>query len=256
MRNRDFLKSKTNGTPAFAGVTSFLFVHQSSSIVMPAQAGIPFGSQKGFTLVELSIVLVIIGLIIGGVVGGQQIIENARITNAINGIQAYQAQFQTYSQNYGALPGDDPSATTRFPSLADANDATAMLGNGDGKVGDATSFNTEDTGNESSIVWAHLRAAGLVKNQVTTGGAPLQPSNPFGGVYGFQNGAFSGTFTTTVLCLNKLPAGAAQAIDGRIDDGASDQGSIQAAIYGDSDVSSAPVSAYTNGQTYTLCVRM
>ncbi|MGL1218102.1 prepilin-type N-terminal cleavage/methylation domain-containing protein, partial [Vibrio parahaemolyticus] len=62
--------------------------------------------RRAFTLVELSIVLVIIGLIIGGVLTGQQIIQNARITNALNGIQAYQAQFQTYVQNYGVLPGD------------------------------------------------------------------------------------------------------------------------------------------------------
>ena len=68
--------------------------------------------------------LVIIGLIIGGVLTGQQIIQNARVTNALNAIQAYEAQFQTYAQNYGALPGDDPNAQRVFramPSIAAGN---------------------------------------------------------------------------------------------------------------------------------------
>ena len=65
---------------------------------------------SGFTLVELSIVLVIIGLIIGGVLTGRQIMQNAEVTNAVNSIQAYEAQFQTYTQNYGAMPGDDANA--------------------------------------------------------------------------------------------------------------------------------------------------
>ncbi len=84
---------------------------------------------SGFTLVELSIVLVIIGLIIGGVLTGQQIIQNARITNALNAIQAYQSQFQTYAQNYGALPGDDSSAVLRFPYVTGLTN-----GNGNGTL--------------------------------------------------------------------------------------------------------------------------
>ncbi len=213
---------------------------------------------RGFTLVELSIVLVIIGLIIGGVLTGQQIIQNARITNGVNAIQAYQAQFQTYAQNYGALPGDDPSATVRFP-----NASLAGNGNGDGVIGGSSSFDTSETTaptGESRLVWAHLRAAGLVKNQVTNNSTAVQPPNPFGGIFGFQNGAFGGVFTTTVLCLNKLPSGAAQAIDARLDDGASNAGAIQASqesSTGTGSTSAGEVTAtYSEGPTYTLCIRM
>lgn len=214
--------------------------------------------QNGFTLVELSIVLVIIGLIIGGVLTGQQIIQNARITNAINGIQAYEAQFQTYAQNYGALPGDDPSASSRFPSLAGMSET--LDGDNDGKVGTGSSFDTADgTGKayESRLVWAHLRAAGLVKNQVTSGSTAVQPPNPFGGIYGFQDGAFSTAFSTTALCLNKVPSGAAQAIDARLDDGTSNAGAIQAALYTETGGGGGSVvETYSDDQTYTLCVRM
>jgi prepilin-type N-terminal cleavage/methylation domain-containing protein len=215
-------------------------------------------TESGFTLVELSIVLVIIGLIIGGVLTGRQIILNARITNAVNGIQAYQAQFQTYQQNNGALPGDDPSALTRFPALADYSDVAN--GNNNGRVGTSSSYDTADTTGEaaeSRNLWAHLRAAGLVTNQVTGGTTAVQPTNPFGGVYGFQNGAFGNIFTTTTLCLSKVTSGAAQAIDSRLDDGASDAGAIQASEYTAAGSSSeAPVTSYSDDKTYNLCVRM
>jgi len=191
------------------------------------------------------------------VLTGQQIIQNARITNAVNAIQAYQAQFQTYAQNYGALPGDDPSAATRFSNLGVADN-----GDGNGVVGTNNSFDStsaELPAGESRLVWAHLRAAGLVKNQVTNSSTAIQPPNPFGGLFGFQNGAFNGVFTTTVLCLNKLPSGAAQAIDGRIDDGAPDKGTIQASVDSSSGTGSGNgtvAHTYSDGQTYTLCIRM
>jgi prepilin-type N-terminal cleavage/methylation domain-containing protein len=205
--------------------------------------------QKGFTLVELSIVLVIIGLIIGGVLTGQQIIQNARITNALNAIQAYQAQFQTYAQNYGALPGDDLTATTRFPN-------TVGVANGNGDSTLQGTFDSATATDESRLVWADLRAAGLVKNQlpITT-----QPPDPFNGIYGFQNGAFGGVFTTTVLCLNNVPATAAQALDARLDDGDSNSGSVQAmastGVVGEA-TNGAVAANYGIAQTYTMCIRM
>ena len=211
--------------------------------------------QSGFTLVELSIVLVIIGLIIGGVLTGQQIMQNARITNAINAIQAYQGQFQTYVQNYGALPGSDKNASDHFPNIALPNGITSPNGGGLGTVGTGNSFNTQKTAlydSESLLVWVHLRAAGLVKNQPGSSSA-VQPPNPFNGVFGFQNGAFGSVFTTTTLCLDKVPAAAAQAMDSRLDDGKPDGGAIQATTGA---VDGTPASSYVERSVYTVCIRL
>jgi len=210
-------------------------------------------TRRGFTLVELSIVLVIIGLIIGGVLTGQQIIEHARLTNSLNAIQAYQAQLQTYQQNFGALPGDDPNALARFPNVTPA----VVSGDGSGALSGA--FDTTTATAETRQLWAHLRAAGLVKNQLAASNSTaVQPPNPFGGIFGFQTGAFNSAFTTTVLCLNNIPAAAAQAIDTQLDDGAPNAGTIQAMV--DSGTAGAAtngtvVTSYGGAQAYILCIR-
>jgi len=202
-------------------------------------------SRNGFTLVELSIVLVVIGLIIGGVLSGRQIMTNAQITNAVNAVQAYTAQFQTYIQNYGAMPGDDANATTRFSNAGIPSVTETSNGTLEGVFDSASAID------ETQLIWADLRAAGLVKG---AGSDTSQPSNPFGGIYGFQNGAFTGdaVFTTNVLCLSGVPGDAAMAIDARLDDGISNTGSVMA---GES-ASSAVSTAYDSASTYVLCTKM
>ena len=214
-------------------------------------------SNAGFTLVELSIVLVIIGLIIGGVLSGRQIMKNAQITNAVNSIQAYQAQFHTYVQNYGAIPGDDANATGRF-----TNSSVTNIANGDGSGILGGTFNSTLATDDTYLLWIHLRAAGLVKNQAMNASNTIpQPANPFGGIYGFQNGAFG--ITTNVLCVNNVPGDAAEAIDSRLDDGASGTGSIQAVSETPSSSTASkatsgatPDPTYGSGNTYTMCVGM
>ncbi|MEX2367719.1 MAG: prepilin-type N-terminal cleavage/methylation domain-containing protein, partial [Pseudohongiellaceae bacterium] len=65
------------------------------------------GSQKGFTLIEIAIVLVIIGLLLGGVLQGQQLIENSRVKSATNDFNGVAAGAFSYQDRYGRLPGDD-----------------------------------------------------------------------------------------------------------------------------------------------------
>lgn len=71
-------------------------------------------TQKGFTLVELAIVMTIIGLLIGGILKGQELMENARTTATINQIRAYESAGTTFRDTFGGLPGDLPNAATRI----------------------------------------------------------------------------------------------------------------------------------------------
>ncbi len=210
-------------------------------------------SNAGFTLVELSIVLVIIGLIIGGVLTGRQIMQNAQITNAVNSIQAFEAQFQTYVQNYGAIPGDDANAKTRFANASFAE----QIGNGDGTL--SGSFDSAEAGDETRLLWQELRAAELVKGANSD---TLQPINPFGGIYGIQHGAFTGaaSFKGNVFCLNNVPGDGAIAVDSRLDDGSSNTGGVMAMVStgtaGEALGAGTVAATYESSKTYTMCGKM
>jgi prepilin-type N-terminal cleavage/methylation domain-containing protein len=206
-------------------------------------------AEQGFTLVEVSIVLVVIGLLIGSVLVAVNILQNARITSTISTLQSIQSAVSTYNQNYGALPGDDTKGDTRF--------SVTNRGDGDGAIGTSSSYDTKAAlanggAPESEVVWTHLRGAGLI---VGDKAVATQPGNSFGGIFGIQNGAFTTTGIpagTPVVCMNKVPGSAAAIIDARQDDGNPATGNIRAG----KDITGAPAaSPYVETATYILCTR-
>src|SRR3954466_9758314 len=91
--------------------------------------------QSGFTLVEIAIVLVIIGLLLGGILKGQEMITQAKIKNVVNDFNGITAAVNSYQDRYRALPGDDLNAATRWASAG-----TVAKGNGDGQFGVNTTY--------------------------------------------------------------------------------------------------------------------
>jgi prepilin-type N-terminal cleavage/methylation domain-containing protein len=115
--------------------------------------------QSGFTLVEIAIVLVIIGLLLGGVLKGQEMIENAKIKSITNDMKAIQAAYNGYIDRYKAIPGDETAATMLARGWNSS--AAAGGGNADGALL-ITAAQAFTNGGEQRSFWRALRASGLV----------------------------------------------------------------------------------------------
>lgn len=90
--------------------------------------------QRGFTLIELSIVLVIIGMMVGAIVGGRALVHQAELQKVVKDLQGYKTAFNAYTSQYNAVPGDDPLATQYWPGKTGD-------GNGDGMIWDGWAAN-------------------------------------------------------------------------------------------------------------------
>ncbi len=122
----------------------------------------------GFTMIELSIVLVIIGLIIGGVLVGRDLIRTAELRKIYKEYEQYMTAFTTFRTKYNCMPGDCPNATSFFPATADCvtwplvGGTGVCNGNGDGQIYYAP---------DGFWLWQHLAHAGLVSGNFSGAGS-------------------------------------------------------------------------------------
>ena len=141
-------------------------------------------SIKAFTLVELAIVMTIIGLLIGGVLKGQELLENSRLTALGAQIKSYTSASITFRDIYKALPGDiiGPANFIQNCTTAPCN----VSGDANGYVGTVNTFSD----NENLRYWMHLGKAGLI-NGINTNAtwstvpaldSGIQPRTPIGGL--------------------------------------------------------------------------
>jgi len=167
-------------------------------------------------------VLVIIGLLLGGVLKGQEMITQAKIKNIINDFNGVTVAVTSYQDRYRAIPGDDQNATTRWTTQNPAS------GNGNGII--AGFYNTNDTSGtggapptaaESNLFWQHLRHRRIRPRSYRRNWKRTPPAERSRGPH--RRGVRSGRhkrlgFTSTIICFSNLPEKIASAVDGQMDD--------------------------------------
>ena len=138
--------------------------------------------QKGFTLVEIAIVLVIIGLLLGGILKGQEMITQAKIKNVMADFSGISAAYHGYQDRYRAMPGDDPNAAARWTDGARGRSRAAATAWSPAPTTTPARRSVAGTP-ESCKFWDHLRRAGFV-----AGTGAQQPFNALTGMIGVQTG--------------------------------------------------------------------
>lgn len=135
--------------------------------------------QSGFTLIEIAIVLVIIGLLLGGVLKGQEMIENSRIKSIVSDMRGVSTAFNGYFDRYHALPGDETAAT-----VAARGWGALGGGNADGALTIAVGDTFVNANAEHAAMWQHLRAAGFLSGNPLTVGVAGLPRSSIGSLIG------------------------------------------------------------------------
>lgn len=191
--------------------------------------------QQGFTLIEIAIVLVIIGLLLGGVLKGQELITSARVRNLISTQDGIKAAYFGFLDRYRALPGDYTQATNNITGVA----AIAACGNGNGNG----NGRIEAANQENVLAWEHISKAGFINGTYTCGatenppgGVLTTPVNPYGvrmqliydGAYGI---AGAGAARHNLKTGSQIPVEIITEVDRKIDDGAPYTGGFQFSAY-------------------------
>lgn len=244
--------------------------------------------ETGFTLVELSIVLVIIGLIVGGVLTGRDMIRAAEIRSTISQLEGYNTAVNTFRDKFGGIPGDlVASRATQFGMVT----RTGAAGHGDGnRLVEGCAAGATAAGCETVLFWRDLSSASMVEDTYGTATDALAPTSTaatllfpaaklgqgnFIGVYpgtngrnNFQLAGITGIDSATAgeydLTQGLTPQTAFN-LDDKIDDGNPATGSVRAAFSTTAlgaihtagaapfDANGATASAFTTGATANAC---
>ena len=212
--------------------------------------------QSGFTLVEIAIVLVIIGLLLGGVLKGQELVNSAKVKNMVSDFRSISSFVYAYQDRFRALPGDDRAACTHVDCGADTTIAsTASAGNA--RINGP--WNSDTRTDESYLFWRHVRLAGLATGTPDAASGDYIPRNAEGGRIGVTGEPILTAPSTPYpasfyICSQGIQGRYARQIDTTIDDGNTRTGSVRAINDGVTTASDAiEILPQNDAVLYTVC---
>ena len=196
--------------------------------------------QSGFTLVEIAIVLVIIGLLLGGILKGQELINSAKVKSFAQDYRTIQTALYGYQDRFKALPGDHAAVATALPGPPAATPASTPAGvQGNGQINGAWDSSTDT--DESCLVWQHLRMAGFLAGPTTVScaaGSDYLQKNADGGRIGISSTTqITGMTGSFFICSSGILGKFARPLDTQLDDGNPLTGAVRIAL------TSAPATA-------------
>jgi prepilin-type N-terminal cleavage/methylation domain-containing protein len=214
--------------------------------------------QSGFTLVEIAIVLVIIGLLLGGILKGQELINSAKVKNLANDFRVIPTYIYAYQDKFKALPGDDAQVVAHIGVVVPpaVQGATPPAGNGviNGNWNSAT--NTD----ESFLFWQHARLANLAAGPTDIADPTYIPRNAVGGVIGISSATaaqvqIAGMTGTYQVCSAGILGKFAKQLDIQMDDGNTATGSLRVVADGAAmGAAAVATTAIDDATNYTVCM--
>jgi prepilin-type N-terminal cleavage/methylation domain-containing protein len=219
--------------------------------------------NKGFTLIEIAIVLVIIGLLLGGVLKAQELISNTKVKKYVSDFHNIPIMLYGYQDRFKELPGDDAQVGTHLAAATLATTPAGTVGNG---VIDGV-WNSASNSAEACLFWQHVRLAGLASGSpVVDCSSPSSgywPKNANGGQIGIQSNIGFVTMTggmrdSYIICSSNIPGQIVLQLDATIDDGNPATGSMRAirqSAVGGAPSSTATVQA-NPADSFIVCMGM
>jgi prepilin-type N-terminal cleavage/methylation domain-containing protein len=187
--------------------------------------------QRGFTLVEIAIVLVIIGLLLGGILKGQELINSARVRNLADTSTGIQAAYYGFIDRYRRVPGDwnaTGASTAIGATITVGGNDSGQIDNGTGPTG---------TYAEPNAMWVQMALAGFIQGSYLGGTvAPtnangVAPLNAYNNVMllGRTNGFMAAPSARLHLIVGRgIPVDVMRELDQKIDDGVPNTGDVRA----------------------------
>ena len=229
--------------------------------------------QSGFTLVEIAIVLVIIGLLLGGVLKGQELINSAKVKNMIGDFRTVSSLVYGYQDRFKSFPGDQTAAqlTAAFGAAAAATECTPLAAGScaqnNGRIDGAWTAGGAGTGvatDETSVFWQHVRLANLATGPTLLADANYRPRNADGGFIGIESGINGGGAAAPFIanmrgsfyvCSGGILGRYVKQIDTTMDDGNTATGSVQAVLEAGAARGGVAVAtaAVVDGSQYIVC---